>query len=163
MLPLPDVSLAARPLFKDEVLYASTARPTKAGPVTIDEIAQIELVLNDAHSGWRDTTRRQLLDRANAAGVTINAAIEVEPVETAINLVATGVGNTIVSKTIVHSPGFPHNIRTFPLAGPLYDTIAIVQREGIRLAPATQKFAELAENILLSKVGRHEGDKERAI
>ncbi len=153
VLPVADEGLKVKPLFKDEVLYMSTTRDSRMGPVTIEELAAANLVLYDAHSGWKDPTRRQVLERAQIAGVKIDAAIEVEHVETAINLVATGAGDSMISKTIVQSPNFPKNIRTFRFAEPLYDTIALVQREASYLSPATRKFAQLAERTLLAKVG----------
>lgn len=153
VLPIPDSGLHVRPLFKDEVLYASTTRDPTKGPVTIEEMARADLVLYDAHAGWTDPTRRQILERAQVAGVKIDPVIEVEHVETAINLVATGAGDTMISRTIVESPNFPRNIRTVKFAEPLYDTISLIRREGAYLSPATRKIAQLAERILLNKVG----------
>lgn len=152
VLPIIEEGLVVKPLFKDEVLYASTSRDPRKGPVTIEEMAATELVLYDAHSGWKDPTRRQIQERAHAAGVKVNPVIEVEHVETAINLVATGAGDSMVSKTIVETPNFPQHVRTFRFAEPLYDTIALIQQEGAYLSPATRKFAELAEHTLLAKV-----------
>lgn len=154
VLPVADEGLVVRPLFRDEVLYASTTRDPEAGPVTIEEMAAADLVLYDAHSGWRDPTRRQILERAHLAGLKIEPAIEVEHVETALNLVATGAGDTMVSKSVIQGAGFPANIRVFPFAEPLYDTIALIQREGAHLSPATQKIAELAERTLLARVSK---------
>jgi len=39
----------------------------------------------------------------------------------------------------------------------MYDTIALVQREGVVLSPATQRLAELAERMLLESVSEHGG------
>ncbi|KFF60645.1 LysR family transcriptional regulator, partial [Cryobacterium sp. MLB-32] len=127
-------------------------RDVRAPDVTIEEFAKANLVLYDAHCGWKDPTRRQLLERAQIAGVKIDVGIEVEHVETAINLVATGAGDSIVSRTVAHSANFPKNIRTFRFADPLYDTIALVQRETAFLSPATKKIAQLAERALLAKM-----------
>jgi DNA-binding transcriptional LysR family regulator len=157
VLPVAETGLTIKPLFKDEVLYVSTTRDPRGGPVTIGEMAAARLVLYDAHSGWKDPTRRQIQERAQIAGVKIDPVIEVEHVETAISLVASGAGDSMVSKTIVRSPGFPKNIRTFSFDEPLYDTIALVQREAAYLSPATRKFAQLAERILLAKVGTGSG------
>ena len=119
-------------------------------------------MLYDAYAGWSDPTRRQLLERARLEGLTIDPAIEVEHVETALSLVATGAADTIVSRTIAESPSFPPGIDVTPFAEPLYDTIALVQREGAYLSPATRRLAELAERTLLAKVGEHEG-RSRAV
>ncbi len=152
VLPVANEGLSVRTLLHDEVLYVSTSRPSRRGSVTIGELADASLVLYDAHTGWRDPTRRQIQERARAAGVRVEPIIEVEHVETAISLVAAGVGDSFISKTIVDSGAFPSGIRTFPFAEPLYDTLALVQREDARLSPATRKFAQLAERMLLSRV-----------
>ena len=157
VLPVEESGLAITPLFRDEVLYASTRRPSPGTPITIDEVARAKLVLYDAYAGWKDPTRRQLLERARLHGLTVDPAIEVEHVETALSLVATGAADTIVSRTIAEAPSFPPGIDLSPFAEPLYDTIALVQREGTYLSPATRALAALARDTLLSKVGDHPG------
>jgi DNA-binding transcriptional LysR family regulator len=152
VLPIVETGLTVKPLFRDEVLYASTKRNPKRGPMTIEEMARSKLVLYDAYAGWRDPTRKQILERARLKGLKIDPAIEVEHVETALNLVSTGAADTIVCKAIAEGMTFPSNIRTVPFADPLYDTIALVHREASYLSPATRKIAQLAEQTLLSKV-----------
>lgn len=152
VLPVPVDGLVVEPLFKDEVLYASTTRDPKQGPVAIEELAAADLVLYDAYTGWRDPTRRQVLERARLQGLKIDPVIEVEHVETAINLVAGGAGDTIVSRAVTENPDFPQAIRTASFAEPLYDTIALIRREGTTLSPATQKLAELAQHTLQSRM-----------
>ncbi|MET4095396.1 LysR family transcriptional regulator [Arthrobacter sp. UYCu712] len=152
-LPVLERGLMIKPLFRDEVLYASAHRPTSQGPMTIDEMAAAKLVLYDAYAGWKDPTRAQIQERAQLRGLNIDPSIEVEHVETALSLVATGAADTIVCRTIAEGPSFPRNIKTVPFAEPLYDTIALVQRESSYLSPATRKIAELAERTLLAKVG----------
>lgn len=162
VLPVEEQGLKITPLFRDEVLYASTRRSAHDGAVGIHELARAKLVLYDAFAGWSDPTRRQLLERARLEGLSIDPAIEVEHVETALSLVATGAADTIVSRTIAESATFPPGIEVTPFAEPLYDTIALVQREGAYLSPATKRLAELAESTLLAKVGQHKG-RSRAV
>lgn len=157
VLPVDEDGLEVRPLFRDEVLYASATRTPEAGPVTIEEAADAKLVLYDAFAGWDDPTRRQLLERARLRGLTIEPAVEVEHVETALSLVAAGTADTIVSRSIAESDAFPSGIRTFPFAEPMHDTIALVQRAGVLLSPATQKLAELAERMLRERLPEHQG------
>ncbi|MDF2491585.1 MAG: cynR 1, partial [Microbacterium sp.] len=157
VLPVEETGLRITPLFRDEVLYASTHRKPDRDGVSIAEVADAKLVLYDAYAGWNDPTRRQLLERARLEGRTIDPAIEVEHVETALSLVATGAADTIVSRTIAESPSFPPGIDVTPFAEPFYDTIALVHREGAHLSPATRRLADLAERILLAKVGAHAG------
>lgn len=157
VLPVDEDGLEVRPLFRDEVLYASATRAADAGPVTIDEVAAAKLVLYDAFAGWDDPTRRQLLERARLRGLSIEPAVEVENVETALSLVAAGAADTIVSRSITEAEGFATGIRTFPFAEPMHDTIALVKREGMLLSPATQRLAELAERMLRERLPEHEG------
>lgn len=157
VLPIDEDGLDVRPLFRDEVLYASATRAARRGAVTIDEVADAKLVLYDAFAGWDDPTRRQLLERARLQGRTIEPAVEVEHVETALSLVAAGTADTIVSRSVAESEGFPAGIRTFPFAEPMHDTIALVQREGVLLSPATRRLAELAERMLRERLPEHEG------
>ncbi|GAT74518.1 LysR family transcriptional regulator [Microbacterium sp. HM58-2] len=157
VLPVDEEGLEVRPLFRDEVLYASATRPADGGAVTIQEAAAAKLVLYDAFAGWDDPTRRQLLERARLRGLTIEPAVEVENVETALDLVAAGTADTIVSRSIAEADGFPDGIRTFPFAEPMHDTIALVQREGMLLSPSTQRLAELAERMLRERIPEHQG------
>jgi DNA-binding transcriptional LysR family regulator len=148
VLPVDETGLDVRPLTRDEVLYASARRDPDDGPVTLDEIAHAKLVLYDAYAGWRDPTRRQLRDRAALAGLGIEPAIEVEHVETALSLVATGAADTLVSSRVAAAPGFPSEVRVTPFAEPMFDTIALVQRRGAQLSKATQRIVELAVEAL---------------
>lgn len=157
VLPVDEDGLEVRPLFRDEVLYASAARSPELGPIGIAEIADAKLVLYDAFAGWDDPTRRQLLERARLEGLSIEPAIEVEHVETALDLVAAGAADTIVSRSIAEAESFPSGIRTFPLLEPMHDTIALVQREGMLLSPATRRLAELAEQMLRERLPEHGG------
>jgi DNA-binding transcriptional LysR family regulator len=152
VLPIDEAGLEVHPLFRDEVLYASATRRHDAGAVSIEEFAAAKLVLYDAFAGWEDPTRRQLLERARLRGLALDPAIEVEHVETAVNLVAAGTADTIVSRTIAESATFPAGIRTFSFADPMFDTIALVKREGVLLSPATRLLADMAEQMLSSRV-----------
>lgn len=152
VLPVVETGLQVRPLFRDEVFYVSAQRDPSRGPMTIEELAESKLVLYDAFAGWRDPTRRQILERARLKGLKIDPAIEVEHVDTALGLVATGAADTVVPQAIVNGPGFPKNVKAVPFAEPLYDTIALIQREAAYLSPATRKMAQMAERTLLAKV-----------
>lgn len=157
VLPVSEPGLHIRPLLRDEVLYVSSTRPSTAGPATIEELTQKGLVLYDAYAGWRDSTRRQLLERARSQGLTIDPDIEVEHVETALRLVASGAANTIASRTVLESPSCPKGLTAVPFVDPLYDTLALIRRESTTLSPATQKIVEFAEESLRERP-RRRGD-----
>ncbi|WP_031035493.1 LysR substrate-binding domain-containing protein, partial [Streptomyces sp. NRRL WC-3725] len=73
--------------------------------------------------------------------------IEVEHVESALHIVARGAGDTIVSRAVAHSRTFPEGLHTIGFAEPLYDTIAVVRRQGTVLSPATQEITRLARRM----------------
>ncbi len=154
VLPTDDHGLHVRPLVRDEVYFASTTRPAGSGPVTMEEVCAEPLVLYDAHAGWRDATRRQLRDRARLAGVDLNVRIEVEHAETAARLVAAGLGSSIFARTIGESTALAPTIRTFPFAEPLYDTLAVIRRQGEHVSPATAQFGRMAEAALVDMFRR---------
>lgn len=148
VLPVEDAGLIVTPVARDEVLYASTNSSRVTAPVTMAQFADAPLVLYDAHFGWKDPTRRQLADRARLEGRKLEALIEVEHVEGALDLVAHGVGDTIISRAIAESPSFPKTIGTVSFAEPIYDTIALIQRESTVLSPATLEMVRLARQAL---------------
>ncbi|WP_319446579.1 MULTISPECIES: LysR family transcriptional regulator [unclassified Mycobacterium] len=156
ILPIDDEDLVVRPLLRDEVFYVSADPAHTEKPVTIDQFARATLVLYDAHYGWKDPTRRQLAERAQLAGVRLEPMIEIEHVESALKLVASRVGDTIVSGAVLASDAFPPALHTAPFAEPLYDTIALAQHRARPLSNATREFARLAEDSIreLPVVGR---------
>jgi len=147
-LPLASERLEIEPLMVDEVRFATAGPAPAGGAATIHDLIAEGVVLYDAHSGWNDPTRRQLLDRAQAAGVRIEPAIEVEQVESALSLVAQGVGATLVSASIVRSGGLPDGVESYPFAEPFEETIALVTRQGGSISRATSIIADLAKRSI---------------
>src|SRR4051812_3991553 len=94
-LPIDDGGLTVPPLLRDEVFFVSSRPNDVRAPVTIEQFCSSRLVLYDAHYGWKDPTRRQLLERAQLAGLKLEPWIEVEHVESALELVARGIGDTV--------------------------------------------------------------------
>jgi DNA-binding transcriptional LysR family regulator len=154
VLPVDDTGLRVTSLMRDEVVYASADPRLSRDPVTIERLAAARLILYDAHAGWADPTRRQLLERAQLAGLKLEPWIEVEHVEAALNLVARGVGDTFLSRAVARSQACPPGIRTVAFAEPVYDTIALIRRESRPLSPATREIARLARQMLSSDGAR---------
>ncbi|MGP3942623.1 hypothetical protein [Streptomyces sp. 6N106] len=48
------------------------------------------------------------------------------------------------------SRAFPENLRTVGFANPLYDTIAVVRRQGSVLSPAPRGLTRIARRMLLA-------------
>jgi DNA-binding transcriptional LysR family regulator len=148
VLPIDDEGLRVTPLRRDEVLYASADPEHVAEPPTIQDLAERQLVLYDAHYGWRDPTRRQIADRARLKGLHLEPLVEVEQVESALALVAAGVGDTWVSRGVAATGVAGPDVRFVPFAEPLYDTIALVQRTATPLSPATSELLRLARRMV---------------
>lgn len=151
VLPIDAEGLDVTPLLRDEVVYVSADPAHTTEPVTVADLGNASLILYDAHYGWRDPTRRQLAERAQVEGVTLSAVIEVEHVEAALHIVARGAGDTIVSRAVAGSRTFPENLHTVGFAEPLYDTIALIRRQGSVLSPATREITRLARRMLLAR------------
>ena len=149
VLPIDDTGLRVTPLMRDEVLFVTSDPDRAAAPATIEDLAATRLVLYDAHVGWRDPTRRQLSERAQLRGLKLEAWVEVEHVESALSLVSRGVGDTVICQAVADSPACPDNIHVTPFAEPLYDTIALIQRENGPLSPATAELMKSARQMLM--------------
>lgn len=154
VLPIDDSGLSVTPLLRDEVLWASADPARTRAPMTLDSIGAAPLILYDAHYGWNDPTRRQLAERAQLAGVRLDPMIEVENIESALELVARGMGDTILSRAVSRSAAFPPGVFTTPFAEPLHDTIALVVRENATLSPATAELVRLATEMVLTSQHR---------
>jgi LysR family transcriptional regulator, cyn operon transcriptional activator len=102
------------------------------------------LILYDARFGWNDPTRRQLLDRAQRAGLTLEPQIEVEYVATALDLAVRGLGDTIGARGITLGRAWARRLQGVGFDPPLYDTFAFITRRNAPVSPATRAFMELA-------------------
>lgn len=107
VLPVDDSLLDVRTLFRDEVLWVSNDSGRTGEPASIARLAEAPVILYDTTHGFDDPTRRQLAARAQEAGVVLEPRIEVEHVETALQLVARGLGSTIAARAVLarSSPG----------------------------------------------------------
>lgn len=144
-LPFDETGLEVRPVMTDENLFCAVDGPDVAQPMTIERLANARVILYDAHFGWHDPTRRQLAERARAAGVQLSPIIEVESLEAALGLAAQGLGGTFVLRSVADEARFPDTLKSVPFDPPLFDTFAFVWRKATRLSPATKELIRLAE------------------
>jgi LysR family cyn operon transcriptional activator len=146
VLPIDDRGLEVRALdVREEILYMSADPERAAVPVTIEALAKARLIQYDIRWGNEDPTRRQIAERAQHAGVTIEPEIEVEYMTAALDLAARGVGDTLAPAAVAQMRGYARQLNWVPLDPPLYDTFAFVTRRNAHLSPATRAFMELAE------------------
>jgi len=150
-LPIDDRGLDVRPIMDDELVFASAFPSHLEAPVTIEDVAGFPLVLSESSFGAEDPTRRQLVEKAQRAGVDVDPEIDVEDIEAAVELAALGYGDTIVARGMLRGLGdrVPDNLGWVPFAEPLYDTFAFIHRRGAALSPASRSFLELAEARLV--------------
>jgi DNA-binding transcriptional LysR family regulator len=144
VLPVDDRGLDVRPAIRDELLFLSTDPEQVAEPMTIERLVTRPLILYDARFGWSDPTRRQLLDRAQRAGLTLEPQIEVEYVATALDLAVRGLGDTIGARGITLGRAWARRLQGVGFDPPLYDTFAFITRRNAPVSPATRAFMELA-------------------
>jgi DNA-binding transcriptional LysR family regulator len=154
-LPVDDAGLDVRAALTDELLYASADPERVRRPVAIEQLADVPLILYDARWGAEDPARRALLERAQRAGVRIEPAIEVEQAQSALDVAARGLGDTIVSETLaLRRASFPGALHTVSFDPPLYETFAFISRRGTPLSPATRELIALAEQQLAALAER---------
>jgi len=146
-LPIDDRGLDVRPLMRDELVYVSLDPDAVRAPKAIEDLDARPLVLFDASYGNADPMRRQLSELAQREGRRLEADIEIEDAEGAIELAARGLADTIISKGMINGLGrrMPKKLGWVPFAEPLYDTIALISRDGGKLSPASREFLRLAE------------------
>jgi DNA-binding transcriptional LysR family regulator len=146
-LPIDDRDLEVRPIIDDEVVYVSAHPEHVRTAPTIEMVAATALILAESTFGTEDPTRRQLVERAQLAGVDVDPQIDVEDIEAALELCALGHGATIVARGMIRGLGdrVPDNLGWVPFEEPLVDTFAFVHRRGAHLSPASRAFLELAE------------------
>ncbi len=157
-LPVDDSGLEVRPIFRDEVLYASVDPARLRGRITIDRVAAGPLILYDASWGREDPIRRQLGELAQRAGVALEPVIDVEAEVEALDLAGLGLGDTVMSRGVLMSLGdrVPRTLGWAPFAEPIHDTFAFVSRRGSRLSPAAREFVLVADACLTAFAQRLE-------
>jgi DNA-binding transcriptional LysR family regulator len=144
-LPIEDRGLSVRPAFREEWLYVSADPDRVRAPVTIDALARAPLILYDARWAAVDPTRRQLRERAQAAGVTLEPEIEVEYMTAALDLAARGLGDTVAGRSVLALRAFARRLSGVPFDPPLDQAFAFITRRSAHLSPGTREFMALAE------------------
>jgi DNA-binding transcriptional LysR family regulator len=153
-LPVDESGLdVTPPVWTAEVVYVSADPERTRTPMTVDRLAAAPLILPEARWGDQDPTRRQLSERARAAGVTLEPAVEVELPVAALALAARGVGDAVVSRPLLAEVESGDRLSWTPLDPPMYETFAIVTRTGNRLSPATQEMIRMAADLLHRRPG----------
>ncbi len=149
MIAVPSVSsdgLTVVPVARDELVYVSNDPDRLRSPVTAHRLAQAQLVMPEAT--WRadDSTRIVLRRMLLEAGRDPTTRIEVEDVETAVELVGMGLADSVIPKGAAAQllPRLAPEAGWVSLRPRQYDSLAIVHRAGATLSPAARLMIELA-------------------
>lgn len=151
-LPVAPEGLSVRPVARDELVYLSRDHERVTKPVTAKQIAGATLVLPE--TTWRnvDSTRVTLTQMVQEAGLTVRTRIEVEDVETAVEIVGRGLADSVLPRGVVDQlvPRLAPGVGCVSLRPRLYDTLAIVHRADAALSPAARVVIELATKRIQS-------------
>ena len=150
VLPIDDEGLEVRPVHREELVAVSRHPDHLPAPVTMEHLAALPLVLYDVGFGQADPTRRQLMQRAQLAGATLAPVIEVEDMEAALQLVQSGIGDTVVARAVLRDRRGARSLHVQPFAEPMWEDFALIGRRDAPVSPATRAFVEILERRLES-------------
>ncbi|GIJ67905.1 LysR family transcriptional regulator [Virgisporangium ochraceum] len=145
-LVVDDESLTVTPVLRDEVVFVSTEPERVRAPVTARQLASYPLVLPDVSWREHDSTRLQLTRILQAAGHALHPRVEVEDAETALEIAASGLADSICMRGILLrlADRLPPSLGWVPLRPAMFETYAIVHRPRAELSPATRAVVEVA-------------------
>jgi DNA-binding transcriptional LysR family regulator len=149
MIAVPQVDsegFEITPVARDELVYISRDPTHLESPINAHRLSRASLVMPE--TTWRsvDSTRRVLRRMLHETGRNPQTRIEVEDVETAVELVGMGFADSVIPKGAVVQllPRLAPDAGWVSLRPRQYDTFAVVHRAGATLSPAAQLMIELA-------------------
>ena len=148
-LPIDDKNLwVGQPVLTDTVVYVTSDPERARAPMTIERLAEAPLVLPEARWAEQDPLRRLLTERAQRAGVTLRPFVEVELQTEAVELAASGVGDSLVDSFVARAKGYADRLHRVPLDPPVHEHFAFITRPRGALSPATRMFMQLTHKHL---------------
>jgi DNA-binding transcriptional LysR family regulator len=149
-IPVADAGLEVHPVMRDELVYVSADPARCAQPVTPAALAAAPLVLSEASWGNVDSTRAQLQRAVQGVGGALRPRVEVEDVETALEVAASGLADCVTARGVLHrlADRLPPALGWVALRPRLFDEFAVVHRRGTTLSPAATLMVELATSRL---------------
>ena len=155
MIAIPQVrseGMAVTPVATDELVYVSADPEKLRSPVPAHRLGQAQLVMSE--TTWRDedSTRMVLRRMLHEIGINPQTRIEVEDVETAVELVGMGFADTVIPKGAARAllPRLAPRAGWVPLRPTQVDTFGIVHRSGATLSKAAELMIELATTRIQS-------------
>jgi DNA-binding transcriptional LysR family regulator len=145
-LPVIDDGMAVRPVAREELVYISADPERLTAPVTPRALAAATLVLPETTWRTQDSARVALARFVQETGRSLQTRIEVEDVETAIELVARGLADSVVPRGALSElgPRLAPDVGWVSLRPRQYDSVAVVHRRDAVLSPGAQLVTELA-------------------
>jgi hypothetical protein len=137
-------------VMRDELVYVSADPARCAQPVTPAALAAAPLVLSEESWGNVDSTRAQLLRAVQGVGGALRPRVEVEDVETALEVAASGLADCVTARGVLHrlADRLPSALGWVALRPRLFDEFVVVHRRGTTLSPAATLMVELATSRL---------------
>jgi DNA-binding transcriptional LysR family regulator len=149
MIAVPSVNsegFEVTPVARDELVYISADPAHLESPITAHRLSLASLVMPE--TTWRadDSTRKVLRRMMHETGRNPQTRIEVEDVETAVELVGMGYADSVIPKgaAVQLLPRLAPSAGWVSLRPRQYDTFAIVHRAGATLSPAAKLMIQLA-------------------
>lgn len=149
MIAVPTVTsegMTVTPVARDELVYISAYPERLTSPVTAQRLSEASVVMPE--TTWRadDSTRIVLRQMLHETGRNPQTRIEVEDVETAVELVGMGLADSVIPKGAAEQllPRLAPKAGWVSLRPRQFDTLAIVHRAGATLSPAARLMIELA-------------------
>jgi DNA-binding transcriptional LysR family regulator len=138
--------MTVTPVARDELVYISADPAHLATPVTAHRLSMARLVMPDTSWQAEDSARLLLRTMLRETGRNPPSRIEVEDVETVVELVGLGYADSVVARGAAMQllPRLAPHAGWVSLRPATYDTYAIVHRANATLSPAAQLMIELA-------------------
>lgn len=138
--------MVVTPVATDELVYITADPERVRTPVTVKQLSEAQLVMPETTYRAQDSTRIVLRRMLHESGLNPVTRIEVEDVETAVELVARGYADTVIPRGAAKAliPRHKQKLHMGSLRPRQADTIAIVHRKGAPLSPAARLMIELS-------------------
>jgi DNA-binding transcriptional LysR family regulator len=149
MIAVPQLEsegLTITPVATDELVYISSDPERLRSPVTARRLSEATLVMPETTFRAVDSVRIILRRMLHETGRNPQTRIEVEDVESAVELVGMGLADAVITKgaAVQLLPRLAPGAGWVSLRPAQHDTLAIVHRRDAILSPAAQLMIELA-------------------
>ena len=145
-IPVATERMTVTPVARDELVFVSSDPDKLQKPVSVAALAQASLVMAETSYRETDSARRLLRESLQRSGHTLHTKIEVEDVETAMEVVGLGLADSVLPRGAVEqiATRLGAGIGWVSLRPRAYETMAVVHRQDAELSAAARLVIELA-------------------